>query len=208
MQMRTRVGTSVIGAALLATTGCMVEHTYQEQPIDRSFDDGYAAIDDRDVDIEVPAGAFVGARDGSMEGTVGPAVNINQEPDQLTAYDDGYYISIMSVAQLPERAAMLNLSATNGATLFVPGTHRTFSLYAGEADSMDVYLLGCTGQEQDIYDEYDVPADEVTIDVEEGEVPGEVVVQVAGRWDPTTYDEQGNPVGEPNIASATFTLTR
>ena len=99
---------------------------------------------------------------------------------------------------------MLMLSATNANVLFVPGRSETFSLYQESTDGSQVYLMGCTGQQQDIYDEYDVPADEVTIDVEAGEQPGEVVVQMTGTWN--EYDENYEPTGKSHAASSTFTL--
>lgn len=225
MQIRLVLGTTV-GAALLASTGCMVDRTYapgEQASVDQgrfvaadnnngflNEGGGDVAVDEQpDVDLE---GLFTGARDGHMRGDVGPATGINQAPQRLNAYDDGWYLSVESAAQLDDRAAMLMLSASNASDLFVPGMSGTFSLYEYEADGPQVTLLGCTGGSMDMYDEYDVPADEVDVVVEEGEQPGEVVVQVAGRWNAQVeYDYDGNVVssgGDVTVASASFTLTR
>ena len=218
MHMRKLLGTTA-GAALLATTGCMVDRTYQPEP-SRNFEDNFRVDNDQfredgtdddfddfedpsdDVQPSVP---FTGARDGLMSGDVGPAVNINQAPDRLAVYDDGYYLSIEAVAQLQDRAAMLMLSASNAGDLFTAGTSRTFTFSNYEADGAQVYLLGCTGQQMDIYDEFDVPADEVDVVVEEapGGAPGEVQVQLTGLWN--RYDDRGELV-DTQKASSTFTL--
>lgn len=217
MQLRTLLGTTV-SAVLLATTGCMVDRTYQPDPT-QGFEDGFIDSSDNfddtvqqdapqdiaadpydDVEASVP---FVGARNGHMTGNVGPALGIDQAPDRLSIYDDGYYLSIESVAQLQDRAAMLMLSASNAGNLFVAGTSRTFTFYAYEADGAQVYMLGCTGQEVDVYDEFDVPADEVDVVVEAGGEPGEVQVQLTGRWN--QYDDQGMVSGTQK-ATASFAL--
>jgi hypothetical protein len=216
MQLRTVLGTTV-GAVLVATTGCMVDRTYHPEPSggfddfvvdqdnfndDEFIEDDFEEQDPYEGEGTVP---FVGIRDGQMNGDIGPALGINQAPDRLAVYDDGYYLSIESVAQLENRAAMLMLSASNAGDLFVPGTSRTFSFYAYEADGAQVYALGCTGAAMDQYDEFDVPADEVDVVVEEaegGEV-GEVQVQLTGRW--AQYDDQGSLTGN-RTATATFVL--
>ncbi|MDP2340292.1 MAG: hypothetical protein Q8O67_04990 [Deltaproteobacteria bacterium] len=222
MQLRTLLGTTV--GALLLSTGCMVDRTYQPEPsqdfrdgfvVDNSdldddfndddFNDDLGNGDGQDLYEEEPSIPFVGVRNGLMSGDVGPAVGINQTPDRLAVYDDGYYLSIEAVAQLDNRAAMLMLSASNAGDLFTAGTSRTFSFYAYEADGAQVYLLGCTGPEMDVYDEFDVPADEVDVVVEEapGGEPGEVLVQLTGRWN--QYDDQGE-IFDVKKANSTFTL--
>lgn len=206
MQIKAVFGVTM-GAALAATTGCMVERSYDPQDFrgldnDNALGDINVVDDDVDVieddidDVDLSA-RFTGALNGHMRGDVGPAVDIDQAPDRLTAYDDGFYMVVESVARLDERAAMLYLSVTNGADLFVPGASETFTMNdTYSEDGTYVTLLGCTGQDVDIYDEFDVPADEVDVVVEEGEVPGEVVVQTTGRW------------SDGSEASATFTLVR
>ena len=216
MQLRMLLGTTV-GALLVASTGCMVDRTYQPEP-SREFDEDFVVDNDNFNDDEVNddfvdqqdpyddgAVPFVGIRDGQMNGDVGPAVGIDQVPDRLNVYDDGYYLSVESVAQLENRAAMLMLSASNAADLFVAGTSRRYSFSAYEEDGAQVYLWGCTGQTMDVYDEFDVPADDVDVVVEEGDAPGEVVVQMTGHW--AIYDDQGVRNGD-HEASATFTLQR
>ena len=215
MQMRMLLGTT-LGAVLLATTGCMVDRTYQPEPsrgfddfidnndLDATVDDTGEDFDANDVDAAPP---FVGVRDGLLSGDVGPAVGINQAPDRLAVYDDGYYLSIESVVQLENRAAMLMLSASNASDLFVAGTNRRFTFSAYEADGAQVYLLGCTGQDMDVFDEFDTPADEVDVVVEEapdGE-PGELQVQLAGRWN--KYDNDGELINTQK-ATSRFTLRR
>ena len=100
------------------------------------------------------------------------------------------------------------LSASNAEDVFVAGTSRTFRLDDYDADGAQVTLLGCTGQEMDVFDEYDVPADEVDVVVEEGTEPGDVVVQIAGVWQSQDFDENGNRTGAAKTAQARFTLHR
>lgn len=216
MQLRVVFGMSV-GAALLATTGCMVDRTYQPTDngiaVDDRFDnDGIVLDDDADDDFDDfddvdTDGLITGVKNGSMVGTIGPA-SVDQTPDRLAAYDDGWYVSVESVAMLDTRAAMLMLSASNVGDLFQPGTAETFRLDEYDASGANVVLLGCTGANMDTFDEYDVPADEVDVVVEEGDGPGEVVVQLNGRWNSQETGADGQPVAAAKTASATFTLQR
>jgi hypothetical protein len=143
-----------------------------------------------------------GARDAYIQGAVGPIVLDNTA--RPTAYDDGWYLSVESVVVLPERAAMTLLSVSNGTDVFRPGLDATFRLEDYGNDGPQVTLLGCVGQEEGIYDEYDMPADEVDVGITDGE--GEDMdVSVSGRW----FDrgEDGAKLATYREAHTSFTLT-
>lgn len=139
------------------------------------------------------------ARNPYVRGDVGPA-QVSQAPDETNLYDDGWYTTLELVAVQPTRVAMVQLTVDDPDVL-TPGTTRTVT--ANDWDS-GVSLLACTGSEVGMYDEYDAPADEVVIVVEEGTTEGEVEVEVTGRW--YDRDELGNPQGGSRVATAEATL--
>lgn len=148
-----------------------------------------------------------GAVDGRLAGDVGPVSGIDGEANLLSAYDDGYYLSVETVVQLQDRAVMTLLSVSNGALVFAPGLNATFTLENASADDVSVTMLGCVGQNIGVYDEYDAPADEVTVDVDAGETDDEMVVGVRATW----YDrdvETGAQLATFNSAQTRFTLLR
>ncbi len=130
---------------------------------------------------------ITGVREGHLMGDIGPAEGINTPTTRINTWDDGTYLAVDAVVQLSDRAAMLFLSASNAAELFVPGTDTTFSFsdyYDYQAGEPQIGLLGCVGQAIDVYDQYDAAADEVDLVVEanQGGEAGDIDVDVVGRW--------------------------
>ena len=148
-----------------------------------------------------------GAIDGRLSGDIGPVNNLDSEATELSTYDDGYYISLETVVEMEDRAAMTLLSVSNGASIFHPGMDATFRL-ADNEDGLRVTMLGCVGQSPGVYDEYDAPADEVDVDVfeHEGGEEGALDVELQGRW----YDRgsNGQPLETFRTAETRLTLLR
>lgn len=144
------------------------------------------------------------AFDAHIQGAVGPVVLDN--PALPAVYDDGWYLSVESVVELDNRAAMTLLSVANGAEVFAPGLKRTFTIEQYTSDGPSVTMLGCVGQEVGIYDEYDMPADEVDLEITEGATNDEMVVAVNARWH--ERDDAGARLESFRAAETTFTLSR
>lgn len=158
-----------------------------------------------DVDFTSPVQS---ARDGHIGGDIGPVEGVDAPAGRLGAWDDGSYMAVEAAAQLGDRAVMIFVSASNAQDLFVPGGsgHFVFGDYNGVGAQIGV--LGCVGQEIDLYDQYDAPADEVDISVEgvDDEIagPADVSVTVTGTW----YIEHPGEETELRTATSSFILER
>jgi hypothetical protein len=186
-------------AAMMLSFGCAVDRS-------ENIDPRLEAIQTHDVADESYR-PVRGAVEGRLVGDVGPVTGINGDANLLSAYDDGYYLSVETVLELQGRAVMTLLSVSNGALVFVPGLEATFTLDDTSEDEVQVTMLGCVGQEVGVYDEYDAPADEVTVGVDAGESEDEMAVGVRARWydrDPAT----GERLATFNSAQTRFTLLR
>lgn len=178
------------------TTGCMLEPessreiNAEEHPRVTQNDDDYSVI--RSVS------------EARIKGVVGP-VTLDHAA-RPSVYDDGWYLSIESVVELEGRAAMTLLSVSNGQDIWRPGLSQTFSIEDYSADGPSVTMLGCVGQEVGIYDEYDMPADEVDVDIEDGQGEDEMVVTLGARWN--DRDEAGVKLDTFRAAQTAFTLSR
>lgn len=196
---RDKIAGSMMAAALVFSTGCMQE----PEPIGPQIDD----IQRADTHVDSNYNPVRGAVNGHLSGDIGPLSGLDQSANLLSAYDDGYYLSVETVIEIPDRAVMTLLSVSNGAEVFRPGLNATFTLENSAEDELQVTLLGCVGQHVGVYDEYDAPADEVTVGVEEGVEEGEMNVAVQGRW----YDRDvttGARLESFRTASSSFTLLR
>ena len=152
-----------------------------------------------------PYRPIIDAVAGRLSGDIGPMSGLDHQATQLSAYDDGYYISIETVVEMQDRAVMTLLSVSQGAELFKPGLKATFLL---DDDSQTrVTVLGCVGQDVDVYDEWDKPADEVDIEVNAPEEnPDELEVDLMARW--FDRDEYGERLSTFRSGATTLTLTR
>lgn len=205
MQQKSLLTATILALATTGSLSCLVDRSYEPglgvgMPAPGAQDVPVRTLPDDDgMDV------VGGIRNGFMVGDVGPAVGINQGLDHLAGYDDGFFLSVEAVAQLDERVAMLMFHAFDVPDLFVPGTRRTFAVDDYEDGFAPVYLLGCTGPAMNVYDEFDVAADEVEVVVDADDADAEagvVQVQFHGRWD-SMYDESEVAT---QFASVTFTL--
>ena len=143
----------------------------------------------------------IGVRSGWLQGQVGPA-QVDAAAAPLAAYTAMSALRVVGVARDEERAVMLQVTLRTDDVELVPGVHEQFT----PDDAGRLVLLGCVGQAIDVYDEFDSPADEVELDVApaHGGGPGDVQVQLTGRW---SHGAQEEP--EPSrSASLTFVLVR
>lgn len=204
---RDKIAGSMMAAAatllIVSTSGCLQG---EPEPVGPSIEDIQM---DRDTGVDEGYRPVRGAVDGRLAGEIGPLSGIDSSATLLSAYDDGYYLSVETVVELFEqdRAVMTLLSVSNGADVFRPGLNATFTLENSNDDEVQVTVLGCVGQDVGVYDEYDAPADEVTVGVEEGEVEDEMNVAVQARW----YDRNlttGARLESFRSAQTQFTLLR
>jgi hypothetical protein len=189
----------VLAASVLTISlgGCVVERSYEAPaPLEDglAFDlDRNDVVDDVDEVVEDAPDEVDGARllqsavGVGLTGDIGPARDIKESSPMTSVYDDGWYAAIESVAVLPDRAAMLMLSVSNPAEALAPGA-RTWTFSAQSGDTQ-VIAVGCAGADVGYYDEFDVPADEVDVVVEETPEPGEVIIQATARWTTAFPDE-------------------
>ncbi len=195
---RDQIPTLLAGTAMAAAlaTGCIQERSYNISPQiepNRPTLNDYASVR--------------GAIDGHIRGDIGPVTGLNNDATEMMAFDDGDYASIETVVELPGRATMTLLSIVGPDTVLRAGFSGNFSLESYASDATNVTMLGCVGQEVDVYDEYDMPADEVNVEVVAGDQPDELDVAVTGLW----HDHDGS-TGERldsyREASTRFTLLR
>jgi hypothetical protein len=191
----------IASSALALVTGCMVE---------RDYDSGSPDVQIRNETNTDPTRPYLPVRnaiEGRIQGDVGPARGIDQDASQLAAYDDGYYLSVETVVELEDRAAMTLLSVSGPDQVMQPGYVGRHTLETYDQDGINVTVLGCVGQETGVYDEYDMPADEVTIAVAEGEETGYLDVDMTAVW----FDRDsstGNRLETFREANTNFTLVR
>ena len=182
--------------AAALSTGCLQERSYPNTPNVEPA-----------MQVRGDYAAVRGAIDGHIRGDIGPVTGLNHDASEMMAFDDGDYASVETVVELQDRATMTLLSIVGPTTVLRAGFRGNFSLESYASDAVNVTMLGCVGQEVDVYDEYDMPADEVTVEVEQGEQPDELDVSVAGIWhdhDAST----GERLDTFREASTGFTLLR
>jgi hypothetical protein len=132
------------------------------------------------VDWDAP---ITGAEGGWIVGDVGPASGVDAAA-QLSTWDGGTVTTVENVVVLPERAVMLYASITRASSLLRPGVRDSFAVDDRTLDGPSIVLLGCTGREVNVYDEYDATADFVDVVVEDAidGPPGAVDVSLTGHW--------------------------
>ena len=186
-----------IVSATTAATGCLVDRPYDRSP----------EVADHKIDTAQPYKPVRAAVDGKLRGQVGPLNNLDHDASLLSAYDDGYYLSVETVVEMPDRAVMTLLSVSNGADLFQPGLDATFSLDNYDTNGVQVTMLGCVGQDVGVYDEYDMPADQVHVQVTPGQDDTEMGVALQATWFDRD-DQTGAKLPTSKLAATQFTLLR
>ena len=190
----TRAIVAVLGAVAALSMGCAVEP-------------GQLDTNQRNTNASQAYRPVRSAVDGKLQGEVGPMANLNHDASLLSAYDDGYYLSVETVVELTGHAVMTLLSVSNGAEMFQPGLDATFTLDNYDTNGVTVTMLGCVGQDVGVYDEYDMPADQVKVNVTDGQNDGEMNVNLDATWfdrDPQT----GAKLDTSEGAHTQFTLLR
>src|SRR4051812_40869014 len=162
-------GSALVAAAL--STACLVDRPY-DRSLNGTANGANGSSSYRPVRSAV---------DGKLQGQVGPMDNLNHDASLLSAYDDGYYLSVETVVELQDHAVMTLLSVSNGADMFQPGLDATFTLDNYDTQGVQVTMLGCVGQDVGVYDEYDMPADEVHVAVTPGSDDTEMNVDLQAR---------------------------
>lgn len=148
---------------------------------------------------------ILGAHDGALYGSIGPANSISTPAGKLEAYDDGSYIAVEVAAQVDAtNAVMMLITGSNASRLFVPGQQQHFSMDSYNLDDQpSLNVLGCVGQAIDLYDSYDAAADFVDLSVAAISGTSDVKVSVMGTW---LIDQNGET--SARLATANFILER
>jgi len=130
-------------------------------------------------------------RNESLTGTLGEVRGFEGNIWMESGYDYGGVASLQVDAKSTEEdwAVMAALTIEGGLDHpdLVPGAVLTFRYddysydYSGESRHLHASLLGCSGP-ADGYWEYDVTADEVTIEVQEGSTPESRRIAYTGTW--------------------------
>lgn len=188
-------GSALVAATL--STACLVD-----RPYDRAVSTQKTNTDGSQAYRPVRS-----AVDGKLQGQVGPMNNLDHDASLLSAYDDGYYLSVETVVELQDHAVMTLLSVSNGADMFQPGLDATFTLDNYDTNGVQVTMLGCVGQDVGVYDEYDMPADEVQVNVTPGSSDDEMNVALQARWFDRD-DQSGARLDTSKSAQTQFTLLR
>lgn len=194
---------SIAGTLLVAgiCTGCIVEREYNGMPSDE--------LELEEVAFDrAPDTSLREAVNGRIQGDVGPVRGLDERASELTAYDDGYYGSVEMIVEPTRDDAAMTIVNINGGldhAALRPGLDASFSAdsYPTDEDELYVTTIGCAGEKY-AWD-FDAPADDTRIVVEEGEDEGEMDVTVTARWferDPST----GARLDSFTEASSTFTL--
>jgi hypothetical protein len=186
---------AVMGAVAALSTGCLADRADQLQ------------VNQKNTNATQSSRPVRSAVDGKLQGEVGPMANLNHDANLLSAYDDGYYLSVETVVQLTGHAVMTLLSVSNGADMFQPGLDATFTLDNYDTNGVTVTMLGCVGQDVGVYDEYDMPADQVKVNVTQGQSDGDMNVTLNATW--FDRDQQsGAKLDTSKNAQTQFTLIR
>ena len=141
-----------------------------------------------------------GVRGGHLRGEIGPA-QVDGAAAPLSAYASMSTLRVVGISQGEEHIAMLQVTLRTDEVELVPGVRERFSA----DDAGRLVLLGCAGQEVDVWDEFDRPADEVILEVEPEPAgrPGDVTVRLTGQW------AEGALSGAPSaLATFSFVLVR
>lgn len=171
-----------------------------------------ALTETRDVVVAdeqpVVLGPIQAALDGHLRGSVGPVEAMSSQATEMSTYDDGYYVTVETVVETPDRAIMTLLSVSNAGDLFNAGNGGAWTLGSEDENGTRVTVLGCVGDEVGIYNEYDKPADEVDLVIDEpaSGIDNELDVTAQARW--FDRDDNGERLDSFKDAITTFTLVR
>ncbi|MFZ9889017.1 MAG: hypothetical protein ACO3JL_16090, partial [Myxococcota bacterium] len=147
--------------------------------------------------------------DGALRGDIGPVRNIDTQASRLSGYQDDWYASVEVRARTDGGAAMSLVNIHGGLDALQPGMRRTFragDYPSGASDELFVDVMNCSGNVEDAWD-YDVAADEVTVEVSEGSTPDTLRVDYTTRT--AEHDPfLGLPTGSVTEAGGHFEVVR
>lgn len=188
-------------AALMVTTGCMTQNEYTDR-----YEPGSVELQDpmaRDMAYE----GNLEVLSGHMRGDVGDVQDIDSEASLLTGYGDMEYANVEVHAETADGAAMNLVEIYGGLDALEPGMRRTFtSSDQLDYDELGVQVLNCAGGSRYAWD-YDQHADEVVMEVSEGDAPGVLRVDYTARTfdvDPFTT----LPTGSSTSVTGQFDVVR
>lgn len=193
---------SLVPTLALVVPGCVVSRDY-DLPVEAA---DYEFLESTEL---VGFGDPLHLVDGWLEGEIGPVAGIEHEASVLEGYDDGSFADVQVIAQTERGDAMTWLEIVGGMEHpdLVPGFQKTFRLqdFDYDARQLQVQAVNCAGE---MYNwDYDAPADEVDISVEEGSTPEILRVNFTTRIfeaDPFT----GTRTGGVSEAQGSFDLIR
>ena len=178
---------------LLLAAGCMVDRTYEssfaEEGTYELWSDDYGFFGNLEAD------------NARLAGDIGPVRDLDEDA-RVSGWDDGTYSDLEVLVESDRGSAMklLNFHGGIGHPALRPGTTMTFR--GGDYPSSNgiyVEALGCSGPSPYEWD-YDLPADEVEITVEEGPEEGSQTFVF------TTITRNGYEFGAPSVATGSFVL--
>lgn len=216
--MRQASRTLPLFAAAALVGGCMVE-----RPIPSPREGDYAPIEevtrerDRPVssptDVEEPPAPDVGYDYGAstlvlqnptLVGAVGDVTGLRTENvSRIDGWGDAYWADVSTVGDGDNGAAMTILTFEGGLDHpdLGPGARLTFRLGEPATSEVMVYTIGCSGPAEDMW-EFDEPASETTVEVEEHpDDPAVLVYSYEARFADGYY---GDTPGEPSVVRGSF----
>lgn len=130
-----------------------------------------------------------------LEAVLGPVAVQVGDTVRVDAYHEAYgadgFTEVMTTApDVDDGAAMVLLFFQGGLDheALVPGAEFSFSRDTNSIEGLSIDAIGCSGPEDGNWSDFDVPADDIDVVVEEGEEPGTQVLSYFA----TFYDYDGN----------------
>ena len=129
---------------------------------------------------------------GTLQGTIGPVVNLDHTATALNGWDDGYFTTVEVTVHNDHNAAMAIVDIVGGLQNLEPGMVVHGSLdERGSSDGIQVYLTGCSGPQVGVWD-YDEPAQEVVMSVAQGSNDPDTLTLSFTATLSNVYDVAGN----------------
>jgi len=133
--------------------------------------------------------------DVAFEGVLGPVNVIEGDTLRVDSYHEAYgdgfsFTQVQTTApQVADGAAMVLLFIDGGLDhpALVPGARYSFSQGESDVGGLNIDGIGCSGPDDGNWSDYDQPADEIDVEIEEGEEPGTQVLSYRA----TFYDYDG-----------------
>lgn len=172
----------------------VIEIGLDGEPQDEPLQWGEEDWDDWDDEPFYP-GNPLALSDVILEAVLGPVAVRVDDSVRVDAYHETYgtsgFTEVMTTApEVEDGAAMVLLFIDGGLNheALVPGAAFNFSPDSRNIEGLSIDAIGCSGPEDGNWSDFDVPAEDIDIIVEEGEEPGTQVLSYFA----TFYDYDGN----------------